>query len=159
MNDDELLSVGDVAYYISKVKEGQPDVEGSRDLLRLFCERSKQLKFPDSPIPESLLGFIRSAFEQYLSGKETDLARSLGLKKVGKPASREIEKRNVLIAVDVLRLHRAGKPLADNRDEQGAFSTVAEAKNLSDNQVRDIYYDYADKALDVELFMRLMEDD
>ncbi len=157
MNDDELLSIGNITYYISKAKEGEPDPEGSRDLLRLFCARAK-LRSLDSP-SDGLLRFISSAFEKYLSGEEKDLAKSLGLKKVGKPVNREIERRNVFIAFDVLCLHRSGKPLLGNRDERGAFSTIAEQRDLSDNQVRDIYYAYQDKALLMEKFMQQIEGD
>ena len=159
MQDDELLSVGDVANYVALVREGNPNIEGSKGLLRLFCARAKKLKFPVSPFPEPLLELLISAFEKYLSGEETDLEKALGLKRRGRPVDPKIEKRNIFIALDVLRLHLDNKPLVDNRDEKGAFSTVAEANSLSESEVRDIYYKHLKDAMSVETLSRLNEND
>ena len=159
MQDDELLSAGDVAHYVSLVRKGNPNIEGSKGLLRLFCARAKKLKFPVSPFPEPLLELLISAFEKYLSGDERDLEKALGLKRRGRPVDPKTEKRNIFIALDVLRLHLDNKPLVDNRDEQGAFSTVAEAKSLSDSEVRDIYYKHHDDAMAVEICSRSQEND
>ena len=159
MQDDELLSVGDVAHYVSLIREGKPNIEGSQGLLRLFCARAKKLKFPVSPFPEPLLELLISAFEKYLSGEERDLEKALGLKRRGRPVDPDIQKRNILIALDVLRLYLDNKRLGDNKNEQGAISTVAEAKSLSDSEVRDIYYKHRDDAMAVEICSRLQEND
>ena len=159
MQDDELLSEGDVAHYVSLVREGNPNIEGSKGLLRLFCASAKKLKFPVSPFPEPLLELLISAFEKYLSGEERDLEKALGLKRRGKPVDPNIEKRNILIALDVLRLNLDNKPLVDNKNEQGAFSTVAEARNLSESMVSEIYYKHHDDAMAVELCSRLQVND
>ena len=106
-----------------------------------------------------MLELLISAFEKYLSGEERDLEKALGLKRRGRPVDPNIEKRNIFIALDVLRLHLDNKPLVDNKNEQGAFSTVAEAKSLSDSEVRDIYYKHRDDAMAVEICSRLQEND
>ena len=158
-DEDEILSQGDVAHYVALIREGNPDIEGSKGLLRLFCARAKNLKFLVSPFPEPLLELLVSAFENYLSGKEKDIEKSLGLKRRGRPVSRKIQQRNVFIAIDVLRLHLEGKPLTDNRDEQGAFSTIADNSRLSDSEVRDIYYKHYDDAMSIITWCRWLEND
>jgi hypothetical protein len=156
LSDDKILSVGDVACYVSKAKEGKPDIEGSKALLRLFCERAKKLKFPDSPFPEPLLELLISAFENYLSGDEKDLEKSLGLKRrVGKPPSPEVEKRNINIAHEVLCKDIDGINLTINKISDGAFLEIAELHNLSDSEVRDIYYKHLNDAISLELLKRL----
>ena len=156
MQDDDLLSIGDVAHYVSLIREGKPNIDGSQGLLRLFCVRAKNLKFPVSPFPEPLIELIVSAFENYLSGKEKDLEKSLGLKRGGRPVDTEIETRNKFIAINVLELQLKGKPLTDNKNEQGAFSTVAEIQGLSDSEIRDSYYKYQTDAMSYILTSRLL---
>lgn len=153
------LTSGDVAHLVNLIREGKPDIEGSKALLSLFCKRAKKLKFPASPFPEPLLELLVSVFEKYLSGEAKDLEKSLGLKRRGKPPNPAIEKRNIFIALDVLRLHFTGKPLVDNRIEQGAFSIIGEANELSDNEIRDIYYKHYIDAMSIELLGRLSEND
>jgi hypothetical protein len=156
MQGDEPLSQEDVTYYISRIKEGNPDTEQSRALLRLFCVRAKELKFPDSPFPDALLELLIAAFEGYLSGDQKDLEKSLGLKRRGRPVNPEIVSRNKLIAADVIRIVlEKNKPLADNSKEQGAFSIVAESYELSDSEVRDIYYKHENDGLAIILCERL----
>ena len=150
---DDLPSIGDVAYYISLIKEGNPDTEGSRALLRLFCHRAKQLRFPEAPFPEPLLVFLVDVFERYLSGKEKDLEKALGLKRRGRPPDPEILKRNHFIAADVCRLEMGGKSLTGSRaDLDGAFVEVAEKHGLSESEVRDIYYKHQNSGLAIILW-------
>lgn len=146
MGSDDLLSVGDIANYVAKIHEGKPDVEGSKALLRLFCERSRANQYQRSAFPEAIVDLLVSAFEKYLSGEEMNLEKSLGLKRRGRPANPDIKKRNIFIARDVMLLNRSGKPLFDNFNEQGAVSTIAEKFKLGDNDVRDIYYEFKEDA-------------
>lgn len=155
--DYDNLSSGDITHLISLIKDGRPDIEGSRALLRLFCHRAKKLKFPASPFPEPLLGLLVSTFESYLSGEGKDLEKLLGLKRRGKPPNREIEKRNIFIAHQVLCLTIEGNQLVDNSAKQGAFSIVGEANMLSDSEVRDIYYKYQIEAYAMEISRRFNE--
>src|SRR3954471_19421939 len=106
--EDELPSAGDVCHYVGLIHDGHPDVKGSRALLRLFCHRAKQLSFPASPFPDPLIALLIGAFEGYLSGKEKNLEKALGLKRRGRPADPEIIKRNHLVAADVCRLEMTG---------------------------------------------------
>ena len=149
MEDKEFPLPEGVAYYVSRIKKGNPDIEGSKALLRLFCDRAKKLKFPKSQFPVPLLELLVSAFEEYLSGSETDLEKSLGLKRRGKPVNPKIRERNKLIAADVMRLTIDGIPLMDNSDRQGAFSIIAERRNLSENKIRDIYYEYKEEGMSI----------
>ena len=59
----------------------------------------------------------------------------------------------------LFRSYLDNKRLGDNKNEQGAISTVAEAKCLSDSEVRDIYYKHRDDAMAVEICSRLQEND
>lgn len=154
--DDDLPSIGNVNHYIALIREGNPDTEGSRDLLRLFCHRAKKLKFPKSPLPEPLLAFLIDVFDGYLSGKQKDLERALGLKRLGRPPNPEILKRNHFIAADVCRLEMAGKSLTGSRaDLDGAFAEVAEKHGLSESEVRDTYYKFQNDGLAIIIAERI----
>jgi hypothetical protein len=159
LDNDDLPGPGTVAYLVDKIREGDPDVEGSRQLLRLFCVRAKKLKFPASPFPEPLLKLLVSAFEKYLSGEETDIAKSLGLKRRGKPPDPAIPERNAYIAKDVLLLHEQGIPLMSNRQQAGAFERVATECDLSEGEVRDIYYAHKNAGLALIIMDRWDDDD
>jgi len=155
--EEFLLREEDVEYYVSRIKKGDPDIEGSKALLRLFCDDAKNLKFPESPFSDPLLKLLVCAFENYLSGSEKDLEKSLGLKRRGRPVNPKIRERNKLIAADVIRLKLDGKPLADNFYTQGAFSTIAERQKLSESEVRDIYYEYKYDGMSILISERLAE--
>ena len=127
---------------VRNIRKGDPDPAAARGMLRLFCTRAKELHFPEWPFPEEYLALLVSAFERYLSGEELDIAKSLGLKRRGRPGSPEIQQRNVYIAAEVLRLEIQGRPVTDNADGEGAIADVAERHGLSASQVRDIYYEY-----------------
>jgi len=156
MEDKEFPLPEGVAYYVSRIKKGNPDIEGSKALLRFFCDRAKDLKLPNSPFPVPLLKLLVSAFEGYLSGSETDLEKSLGLKRSGRPVNLKTRERNKHIAADVLRITiDSNKPLIDNRRGKGAFSIVAKRNKLSENKVRDIYYEYKDDGMSILVYERL----
>jgi len=150
-----LLPEEDVEYYVSRIKKGDADIAGSRALLRLFCDRAKNLKFPESPFPDPLLELLVCAFDNYLSGSEKDLEKSLGLKRRGKPVNPKIRGRNKLIAADVMRLAFDGIPLMDNLAGEGAFSIVAERNKISESKVRDIYYKYKDDGMSILVYEHL----
>ncbi len=156
MKDKEefLLREEDLEYYVSRIKKGDPDIAASRALLRLFCDYAKNLKFPESPFSDHLLKLLVCAFENYLSGSEKDLEKSLGLKRRGKPVNPKIRERNKHIAADVMRLKFDGIPLMGNSDREGAFSIIAERNKLSENNVRDIYYEYRDDGMTILLSER-----
>lgn len=157
-SDDDLPSTGDVQHYVSLIREGNPDVEGSRALLRLFCARARKLKFPESPFPVPLLELLVSAFEGYLSGDEPDIKKSLGLTRRGKPPNHEIQKRNKFIAADVFRRIECGESLGSSRDGDGAFVAVAEKYGLSEGEVRDIYYKNKTEGMAIVLMERMKDD-
>ena len=129
-----------------------PDVEGSKKLLKLFCDRAKNLTFPTSPFPQPVLTLIVTAFERYLSGEEKDLEKCLGLKpRPGRRWSKDKQNANLQIAVDVARLNQKGWPLKDTRESEGAFSKLADHLGLKESGVRDIYYKYQVEALSLLL--------
>lgn len=146
MNTEKLLSVGDIANYVGKIYEGEPDIEGSKALLRLFCEKGRGQQVKNSPFPQPIIELFVLAFEKYLSGEEMNLEKSLGLTRRGRPANPDVEKRNKFVALDVMRLNKSGKPLLDNASEQGAFSTIADKFGLGETEVRDIYYEFKEDA-------------
>lgn len=158
-NNEERIEPWRVQGYVSLALEGKPDGEGSKALLRLFCERAKKLKFPTSPFPEPLLVLMISAFEKYLSGEEKDLEKSLGLKRRGKPPGPEIQKRNIEIATEVLRLKLDDKPLTPSRESDGAFFMIATRYGLSEQEARDIFYEHQNMARAVICRERLLQDD
>jgi len=145
---DDEISMDEVRHLVSLIQKGDPDVEGSKKLLRLFCDRAKKLTFPSSPFPPPLLDLIVEAFERYLSGKERDLAKSLGLKRRGRPRKGGTQRRNLAIADKVFRLKERGNTLLANRENanwDGTFETVAQKYGVSELQVRNIYYDFVEQ--------------
>jgi len=146
-SDEEILNAGQVVFLTNKIRDGDPDIEGSRLLLKLFCQRAKTLAFPRSPFPDALLTLVAEAFEKYLSGEERNLEKSLGLVRKGRPPNPEIEMRNVMIAADVVRLRQQGRSVKDSASEQGAFADVAEKYGLSESEVDKIYYTHRDDGI------------
>ncbi len=168
-----------VNHYVNLIlkKTPDPDVEGSKKLLRLFCDRAKRLTFPSSPFPQPLLDLIVHAFDGYLTGKEKDLEKALGLKpRSGRRWPESKGDTNLEIAVEVARLYDKGLPIMDpsrppteiqgDDDEKhleefykrslGACSLVGEKYGLTESRVRDIYYSHQIEALSI-LFEEVWE--
>lgn len=140
LSEEELGSLN-IELAVRNIRENKPDLAAARALLRLFCDRAKELHFPESPFHDEYLALLISAIEQYLSGEELDIAKSLGLKKGGRPPDPKIQERNVIITMEIMHLVSEGLPVTDNKEGEGAFAEVAERYNLSESKVRDIYYD------------------
>ena len=140
LSEEELGSLN-IELAVRNIRKGNPDKAAARVMLRRFCDRAKELHFPESPFSDEYLALLISAFERYLSGEELDIAKSLGLKKGGHPPDPKIQERNVNITIEVMHLESEGLPVTDNREGEGAFAEVAEHYNLSESQVKDIYYD------------------
>ena len=140
LSEEELGSLN-IELAVRNIRDGNPDLAAARALLRLFCDRAKELHFPESPFPDEHLALLISAFERYLSGEELDIEKSLGLKRSGRPPDPKIQERNVIITMEVMHLESEGQPVTDNREGEGAFAEVAAHYNLSENQVKDIHYD------------------
>jgi len=160
LSEEELDSLN-IELAVRNIRENNPDPAAARALLRLFCDRAKELHFPESPFPDEHLALLISAFERYLSGEELDIEKSLGLKRGGRPPDPKIQERNVIITMEIMHLESEGLPVTDNREGEGAFAEVAERHNLSESKVRDIYYDknIMVKAMTEILTKRLRESD
>ncbi len=156
--DFEIPSVGSLKHYASLILEGNPDLEGSRQLLRVFCARAKELSSSSSGIPESIIEIIVLAFEKYLSGEEKNINKSLGLIRRGKPLNQEIIKRNHNIAADVERLVISGRNKTISKTSDGAFYLVGKKYSLSESEIEDIYYKYRDDGVVIIKFEALDTD-
>ncbi len=157
MNDEfELLSEGVVKYYASLILEGNPDPEFSSHLLKIFCVKAKKLS--SSEIPAPIIEIIVLAFEKYLSGDEKNINKSLGLIRRGKPKSRKVEDRNILIAADVERLIRLGVTKTLSKTSDGAFYIISKKYNLSESEIEDIYYKNKDMGIAIVQFENLDTD-
>jgi hypothetical protein len=151
-DEDDFPSAGMIQYYISLISEGKPDPDGSEQLLKIFCAKAKNLSMPGASLPEPILALIISAFEKYLSGEEKSINKSLGLIKRGKPKNPSNERRNCLIAADVLRLVEAGKNKTISRYSDGAFYTIAQKYKLGESEVEKIFYEYENKGIAILAF-------
>lgn len=145
----ELPSVGSIKHYASLILEGNPDLEGSRELLKVFCARAKELSAPSLGFPEPIIEIIVLAFEKYLSGEENNINKSLGLVRRGRPITEEIIKRNHYIAADVERLVRLGKNKTVSKMSDGAFYLIGKKYSLSESEIQDIYYKYRDEGITI----------
>ena len=142
LSEEELGSL-DIELAVRNIRKGNPDKAAARVMLRRFCDRAKELHFPESPFSDEYLALLISAFERYLSGEELDIAKSLGIKRGrGRPRDPNIQERDAIITMEVMHLESEGRTVTDNREGEGAFAEVAARHNLSENQVRDIYYIY-----------------
>ncbi len=102
--DDEPLSMGEMAYLISRVREGTADPSESPRLLAEFV-RCVNLGVP---VPAQLIDYLRNSFASYLNdGRPLPHALGLAHSHVGKPGASE--DRALQIAISVLHFRLAGK--------------------------------------------------
>ena len=158
-DEDDFPSAGRIQYYISLISEGKPDPDGSEQLLKIFCAKAKKLSMPGASLPEPILALIISAFEKYLSGEEKNINKSLGLIKRGKPKNPSNERRNWLIAANVLRLVEAGESKGiSKKTSEGAFYIVGQKYHLSESEVENIYYQFKNEGITILAMERLDSD-
>lgn len=151
MSKEGLLSPGSVKHHLHEAT-WESDQSSARELLRHFSVCVKT----SCQIEPELLEYLANAFDKILSG--ADPSTSLLRKKRGRPKAAIKEKRDIFIAMDVIKLvENEGGILAETRADargekygdrlnQDIFTKVGKKYRLSTNAVKTAYYNHRDDA-------------
>lgn len=141
MSDDDPDDWGpsEIPHRVNLIFEGKAYDGDVHKLLEVFCSQTKE---PGQPLDEHLLGYVVSAFSDYLNGDAPTLDHAFGLRQRGRPRSRTAVDRQERIACAV-----ATQMLCHGKGLDEATAIVKEQYGVSESHARDLYVEHKDLAV------------